>query len=258
MGQGFISKHILQDIADYIRVRRGLADKIAPVDMRAELDKIPTYEDAQKDTYNWFWDIYQQNGNRGDYRNAFYGAGWTLENFKPKYDMNPTDSRQMFSYFLLSTTAASLTDVLNDLGVVLDTSNCVNHKSMFYGSRLTEAPNIDVRKSTDINGLFYGCAYLQKAELTVAEKTVPNYDSVFYSCRELVTLIIHGKFDKSLDLSLCTKLSKASIDNVLDSLSSVSNSETITFSKTAADKAYSATEWETLKSAHTNWVFKFV
>ena len=255
MAQGFISKHILQDIADFIRVRRGLENKVKPVDMRAELDKIPTYEEGQENFYNAFWDSLQNYGERVDYRNTFFW--WTKENFKPKYNFAPTDTRQMFSYFGTSGDAVSLIDMLNESGVTLDTTNTRNHKSMFLGGKLTEIPNIDTRKSIDIDGLFSVCAYLKKAEITVAENTVPNYNSVFNGCSSLETLIIHGKVDKSLDLSACTKLSKESIDNVFDALSTTSSGQTVKFSQTAAN-VYSAEQWETFKTAHSNWNFEFI
>ena len=253
MGQGFISKYILRDIADYIRVRRGIKDEIAPVDMRSELEKIPTYEEGKKDAVGEFWDTYQQNGERTDYRNAFFF--WDKDIFDPKYDLKPIDARQMFSYFLTPNTAASLTDLLNKAGVVLDTSECTQFKSMFYASKLTEIPNIDVRKALDVNSLFWASPNLKKVEMTVAENTVPNYTSVFATCKNLETLIIHGKFDKSIDLGDCTKLTKQSVDGVIDALSANAG-ETLTLPQTA-ESYHTADEWAAIKSAHSIWAFVF-
>ena len=37
--------------------------------------------------YDAFWDTFQRNGERKDYRYGFSGIGWNDENFKPKYDI---------------------------------------------------------------------------------------------------------------------------------------------------------------------------
>ena len=40
---------------------------------------------VRNDAYDKFWDMFQQNGTRTEYRYAFAYTGWTEEMFKPKY-----------------------------------------------------------------------------------------------------------------------------------------------------------------------------
>ena len=56
------------------------------------------YTDGQEAERSAFWDIYQDNGNRTVYQNAFSGAGWNDETFTPKYDMKPTSAVQMYKH----------------------------------------------------------------------------------------------------------------------------------------------------------------
>lgn len=48
------------------------------------------YAEGVQAEYDRFWDVYQQNGERTNYENAFYGVGWTDETYKPKYIPKPT------------------------------------------------------------------------------------------------------------------------------------------------------------------------
>ena len=59
------------------------------------------YEAGKKAEYNRFWNAFQQNGNKRNYRNAFYA--WIDETYNPKYPIVITSQAQdVFYYFFFS------------------------------------------------------------------------------------------------------------------------------------------------------------
>lgn len=191
------------------------------------------YDAGKQAEWSAFWDAFQStNGGkvRTDYSYAFYsgiGCGWNATNFKPKYDLRPTNAAYMF-YQFSSGYVASLTDMLEQAGVVLDTSQCINHNRMFANSPVSEIPHIDLTKSTTVEYLFYSCLYLEKAEITLAENTVPNYYNAFTHCQKLRDLTINGTVDKALSLAQSPNLTTTSVQSVIDSLKDLTGATTQT------------------------------
>ena len=91
-----------------------------------------------------FWDFYQDNGNRTDYRNAFAGYGWTVDVFKPRHNIAPTDAYMMFRDTGMS---GDLVEILNELGVTLDFSNCTRPQYSFSGTNFTRLGVLDFSKA---------------------------------------------------------------------------------------------------------------
>ena len=73
----------LTSLADTFRSKLGTTRTINPQDFDSKVSEV--YEKGVSDEYDRFWDAYQDNGNRTDYRMAFCSTSWTEENFKPKY-----------------------------------------------------------------------------------------------------------------------------------------------------------------------------
>lgn len=188
------------------------------------------HEAGKQDQYDAFWDAFQQNGERVDYRNGFAGEGWDSETFQPKYDIRPTVAEHMFSVFGKTGGNTSITQQLAKSGVTLDTSNCTNCRQMFYACRATEIPNIDLTKATSANSLFWDAMELRKAEITVAENTLPNYFGLF-GCPKLEDLTVNGVLDKSLALDRSPLLTAASVQSVIDALKDLTGqtAQTLTF-----------------------------
>ena len=200
-----------------------------------EADLQTKYNEGAQAEYDRFWDSFQQNGSRTGYGYAF--GGWTAEAFKPKYSMSPTNCTYMFAKMV---DTMSLTEALEQAGVVLDTSLSNNHTGMFFEStRITEIPHIDLSKSAYATNLFNYCLSLREVEITVAANTVPNYSGWFTRCDVLEDLKVNGVIDKSgLTLQQSPKLSADSIANVVNALSSTTSGLSVTFSKTAVDNVF--------------------
>ena len=86
--------------------------------------------------------------------------------------------------------------------------------------------------------IIYRCAKLKKiAVIRIAEETQVNY--MLYYCPELEYVRIDGTIGQSgIDLKYSTKLSKESIESIVNHLSDSATGKTLTLSKTAVDEAF--------------------
>lgn len=272
MGQGFISKYILRDIAGFIRKRKGTTDEIKPVDMAAELESIPTFEDGieqgKQAEYDRFWDAFQQGGNRTSYANAFQYEWWNDISFKPKYDLICKGSTSsMFDRFggaqhlMPSTVSYNLIELLKNSGVILSTGGATTMNNMFYYSCISHIPVIDATGvSTTIIGCFAGNTRLKVIEKFILKSDgSQNFSSVFHNCHLLTDLIIEGVIGQNgLDLQWSTKLSKASIESIVGCLSTTTSGLSVTLSKTAVNNAFTTEEWTALEQTRPNWTISLV
>ena len=195
MGQGFISKYILRGIADFIRGRKNTTAEIKPVDMVAELESIPTFEQGKQAEHDRFWDNYQKNGTRTSYRYAFYSQGtnvWSDESYNPKY---PIDATANFGAD--STYQASL---ITDTKVDISVGSNANY--MFLScNNLVTIRKLIVFENTTYNRMFDGCNNLENITI---EGTIANPININYSKKlthDSLVSIINALADKSEDTS---------------------------------------------------------
>lgn len=89
-----------------------------------------TYNKGFSDSYNSFWDAYQEYGTRTFYSQGFSGYGWTDETFNPKYPIitNAATNRanSMFAYAFIENlmTPLYLYDTTNN-GTFTSMTKCV-------------------------------------------------------------------------------------------------------------------------------------
>jgi len=83
------------------------------VDKRVADAEAKGMEAGRQAAYDWFWDTYQEMGNRKDYDRAFAGIGWHEETFRPKYLIRPvaSDGYMMFA----SSRISHITEQIADL-----------------------------------------------------------------------------------------------------------------------------------------------
>ncbi len=200
-------------------------------------------EDGRKSQYDEMWDIIQDNGERTDYSSAFAYANWDDTNFKPKYDIKPTNAPSMFR----GSKGLRITDLeaaLERAGVVLDTSQSVNLNNAFAGYSLTVVPAIDMRSCTNTSNANINIqpAMITIRKLIVSENT-PLAPTGFRFATNLVNLIIEGVIGQNgFDVQYSTKLSKASIVSIINALSATTSGLTVTLSLKAVNKAFETSE----------------
>lgn len=211
------------------------------------------YEAGKKAEYDKYWENYQTNGDRVNYYAAFCGPGWTIDNFKPKYDIQPTSCGIMF---YMSTIRGDLVEILDSCGVTLDTSKSTNLASAFANTFLTRVGVINATNATALNQLFYTSSYLQTVEKLILKSDGTNTFSgnAFHYCTALTNITIEGVIGQDgFAVQHSTKLSKESITSIINALSTTTSGLTLRLSKTAKEAAFTEDEWNELRATKTNW-----
>lgn len=81
-----------------------------------------------------------------------------------------------------------------------------------------------------------------------------NAINPFNGCSALENIeFVANTIKISISFSPCTKLSKASIESIVNGLNSDVTEQTLTLSKTAVNNSFTDTEWEALKNTKSNW-----
>lgn len=181
------------------------------------------------DFYDQFWDVYQDNGTRTDYQNAFSYGGWRNAAFKPKYPL----------------------------------TNITNALSMFARCRLTRITvPLDLSKCTNCSFMFNNAMSLQKITSITFSSSSVNGSNMFASCGSLVDITVNGVIPFDIVFGGCP-LSKDSILSVFNALSTDATGKTCTFKKSAVNSAFETSEgandgstsdeWTALVATKTNW-----
>lgn len=184
-----------------------IADKLTTI---AENEQ-KIYDAGKKAEYDEFWDDYQNNGDRVDYRYMFAGAGWNDISCKPKYNMYPTQAWSMFNNSAISHFP---------VGITIDFSNATDMRSVFANSLITELPIIDLSKSPNCSQLFSYANRLRKIEkLILSTTTAQTFTQAFQGLSKLETLIIEGKISSnSFSVQWSPLLTKESLLSILNAL----------------------------------------
>ena len=208
-----IEGQTLSDVADKVRTYTGATNQIKAKDLDTCVDNV--YEAGKKAEYDRFWDIYQENGKRKHYMNAFSGIGWGNDTFKPKYDLIPINAYMLFRE---SNIVGDLTKILKDLGISLSFSNCTNNQYAFYSSKFTKIGlvDFDAVTSTAISAFGY-CSDLESVEIKVNENTV--FNQMWTNCTALINLVIHGTIGQNgFNVKWSTLLSHDSLMSIINAL----------------------------------------
>lgn len=190
-----------------------LADKLTTV-----AENVPKVFDAGKNAeYDRFWDDFQQNGNRTNYRYAFFN--WSDANYNPKYPIK-------------------LTAQANDV---------------FYYGNMTDT-KVDIYVTTSMTRCFSQCDNLVTIrKLSVIESVTFSADC-FAKCTALENVTFEGVIGNNISFAE-SPLSVASMNNIISCLkdySSASGTHTVTFRAdrdtmlTAAEKAVATEKGWTL------------
>lgn len=223
---------------------------------------------GQQTAYDAFWDGLQKNGNRTTYACAF--GGWNDDLFKPKYDICPTDGYMMFR----SSEIQDLRNITDKDGnpIKLDFSKVANTQYMFQWAHIRYIGEMDIRAVSAISStvqLFgYTTSLISIDKLILKDDgTQKIHNSAFDNATALQSITIEGIIPTDLSFQHSKKLNRASIESIVNALSTTATGQTITFSKTAINKAFETTEgandgmvsaeFEALIASRENWTFAF-
>lgn len=216
-----------------------------------------------------FWDLYQDYGNRTAYNNVFSGPAWNDVTFKPKYDITPVGAAPTYNIF----EACKITDlkqILEDCGVVLDTSRVSYCSNMFQESSITRIGELNFSNASAVIP-FSGCSKLQSVDKLILSNTSSQNFSAqsFASCASLTHIIFEGVIRTgTLNMKDCVNLDGESIDSIISCLSDDTSGLSVTVSKAAVDKDFETSEgandgstsaqWLALIATKSNWTVSLV
>lgn len=153
---------------------------------------------GEQNAYDAFWDKYQLNGTRTNYRYAFYsqGAGvWTDDTYAPKYPITATAS--------------------------------YGGDSMYQASMITDT-KVDVAIGANASYVFISCGNLKTIrKLIISDETA--FNRWFGGCGALENVTFEGVIANDISFSDSTKLTNASVQSVIDHLKDLTGETAKTF-----------------------------
>ena len=178
-----------------------------------------------------FWDNLQQYGKLTDYSYAFSLKGWNSKNLKPKYDIIANDVNTMFRNFQDN---IDLTEHLEKIGIVFDTSKATNFSYIFAYSKLKRVPLLDMTNATQqwqANYMFTS-SLIETIDGLRTNGTFPKLDS-FTGCSYLKNITFEGVIGDSISLQWSSMLTVESAKNIIQCLANLIDTnpftQTITF-----------------------------
>ncbi|MBE6647333.1 MAG: hypothetical protein E7611_06850 [Ruminococcaceae bacterium] len=193
------------------------------------------YDSGRQSEYDAFWEAFQQTGTRNNYSNAFRN-GWDDTNFNPKYDIKPIRCDNAF-------TNSNITDIaamFEKNGIVLDTSQSTDVKYMFTNMYNTlRIPTVSAEAAISLEGTF-GWSRIETIDKLILRNDGTNtFTDTFNSTTQLMNITIEGVIGNDINFRWCTKLSRASIESIVNHLSDAAIGKTLTLSEAAVDTAFS-------------------
>ncbi len=213
-----------------------------------------------EDYYDTFWDTYQQNGERTDYNRAFCGAGWTLDTFRPKYDIVlaeattiTTGASGMYAFYFAQVNG-DLSAILKECGVVLDTSRCPDLYSTFERSLFTKIPTVSFEGTgtKEQRYTFASCPNLREIEKVIVTADTKLGSDWGTGCYALEEIRFEGVLAKGTSLRNCSKLSSESIDSLLSVLADLTGGTSQAF-RLHSDTINNLTDEQILGFVSKNW-----
>ena len=210
---------------------------------------------GRSEEWNEFWDNFQDYGKRYQYIYAF-SYSWNNNIFKPKYDIRPVGADGANHMFYNNQNELDIAEGLAYNGVKIDLSQATRLNSTYDRCNVKNIPPIDARSCTTMNMTFYN----NKADKITINNLREDctFDRVFNYCYNLVDLVITGIIGNNVTFIEDTKLSKASIKNIITCLSDNTSGKTLSLPQTAVNKAFTTDEWNALVATKPNWTISLI
>lgn len=166
------------------------------------------YAKGRDDQWNENWDTLQQNGNKTYYYNAFYSSRWNDASFRPKYDIIPTNSLNIFH----NSKITDLIGILKRQNVVLDFSKSDRLEYMFQYSTIKAVGVIDTQ-SCDLsrNTMFGENYYLETIEKLIFREDGSQGENGtvnLWGASKLKNLSIEGVVGANITFGFCSSLTR--------------------------------------------------
>jgi len=217
-------------------------------------------DDGRQAEHDAFWDDFQLNGNRTNYEQAFRGVGWTENNLKPKYALQPTNAVQMFYWLGWENENAKAVDLrASAIGVEIDFSKATSMNYCFQNARISHIGVVDLTSCKNVNTTFCNTYWLNSIEKIIVNENNVFSDNCFQSCAA-TEIRFEGIIASNIKLSY-SSLSRATIESVMNHLSTATTGKVFTLKEAAVTKTFGSTEseeWLNLLSTKPNWTITLV
>jgi hypothetical protein len=239
----------LSAIGEAIREKTGKEDLLTLDEMPAEIKSIES--GGGDNWYDTFWDVFQQNGTRTDYSQAFRNGCFNAETFKPKYNIKPTGSASCQNMFSNFPDEVDLREILNECGVVLDFSQGIGN-NVFMGSKFTALPVINC--PSGIYSWFANCKSLHTIEKLILNRDInATYLNGFGNCSALQNIVIEGEIGNSISFKNSSLLTVESVQSIIDCLVDYSGTDTSPVLTLHATVKAKLTEDQIAAITNKNW-----
>ena len=226
--------------------------------LQAIAENVPkVYEAGKQAAYDAFWDAYQQNGKLTVYEGAFAGRGWTEETFKPKYlQMQPSSAWNMF----YSNQVKDGYEYIKHI----DFSKCTILTNMFAQCQFEHIGTIDCRASSSVPNIFSHAKRLKTIDKIIVKASHTYSVQLFENVTTLEDVTFEGDIGNDIVFAGTysgtkwgERLTKASIESIINHLYDGVSGKTVTLSKTAVNNAFEGgsdgTEWQALIATKPDW-----
>lgn len=250
-------------IADAIRDKTKGTDALSLDDMATEIPKV--FDAGKKAERDAFWD--SANGSFNEYgKYHFAGSLWN------DYTFNPTQNLKFYNCegSFRDSRIKDLKGILERNNVTFDFSQSKNFDFTAYASFIENFPLIDTTTATRLH---YSFAYMTgqniSMKLIIKGDGSLEFSNAFSNTNIKELIIVSGVIGKNgLNLQWSTSLNKASIESVINALSSTTSGLTVTLSKTAVNNAFGinvddastypeGSEYYNLRQSKSNWTVSY-
>lgn len=227
-----INQHLEEPITTINEYLAEPANPVSPHDRISYLDEnIPkVYENGQKSELKRFWGAFQLNGNRDNYRTAFYD--WYEEAYDPQYTIK--SSRQNIDVFY------------------------------YFNGRDTK---VDIIITGATSRFFHSANELITIRKLIVDETV-TYGNMFNGCDNLANVTFEGVIANDIDIHW-SPLTRTSIESIVNHLSSTASGKTLTLNETAVNTAFGinvndestfpvGSDFYNLRHSKDNWAFNYL
>ena len=229
-------------IADNIRSKTGKTEPLTLEDMANGVNDV--YEAGKTSEQREFWKVLAGNGAKRTYSYTFSENNWTKDNFKPTCNIVPTEADHTFYRHNYGETAYDMAQQLEDLGVVLDLSNCTLGNYTFENAVVSRLPELNMEKGT------FTCFVRNCKSLVTIDKIIcssegnQNFTQTFNACTSLKNIVFEGTIGKNISF-LNSPLTVNSLKSIISCLKDYSAESPFTCTLTLKDSCKMSLEADT-------------
>lgn len=209
--------------------------------LKADIDGV--HDAGKKAEQRALWEVLTNNGAKQKYLYTFCEGVWTQENFKPTCNIVPTEADHTFHYHNRGGKAYDMAEHLEELGVVLDLSNCTSGNYTFGNAVVSRLPELNMAKGTFTCFVRNCTALVTIDKLIVSDAGNQNFTQTFNACSKLKNIIFEGVIGRSIGFS-ASPLTVASMKNIISCLKDYSGDAEYSYTLTVKSSAFSALEEE--------------